>query len=518
MSYTSKQTNEVQTRSFEIGQFGVQAEIQLAPTDGEAGLNDSMTEYVIGVAPVTVEYKAQKLFTDLGLPDDEILWDLDGDKVTDLENNAAFDYTYADSKLHTIYYQLPGLPGERANKWLSFDLRVIESELARCDLQITSMDNNRRFEFKPVFDEAINVAKYKYEIHDAYENTLIDVVDATKELTVYTFPAGGQYEIITAYFTPDGQKGSCSSETLTVGFEGNQVDFDLRFAETATDPFIPVAEDTKVVLDEANALINVNMLPAVLEFTINEIRPDASADLKVYYAGRQVFADRPNVYEINIGTLGEQPLEFVITTAQGKESRQSYTVRTSRASVKAMIELSETVGEEPFEVVLDASISPLYDENDEIVYFSWDFGDGETRTNISQGKISHIYKFDEEKQTGEYYPSVTVRTKLGYEDTYRVTTPVVVKRAQRIATIAINSHPTQQARVGEPVTFSVETDGMVDGISWNFGNTKTVSGEGRTYSQVSVSYDQPGTYTIQVEVDYTDNTPAVDDITLRVFE
>ncbi len=197
------------------------------------------------------------------------------------------------------------------------------------------------------------------------------------------------------------------------------------------------------------------------------------------------------MYEINIGTLGEQPLEFVITTEQGKETRQSYTVRTSRASVKAMIELSETVGSDPFEVTLDASISPLYDENDEIVYFSWDFGDGETRTNVSQGKIDHIYKFDEEKQTGEYYPSVTVRTKLGFEDTYRVTTPIVVKRAQRTATILISSHPTQQARIGEPVTFNVETDGMVDGIVRDFGNTKGVSGEGRTYSQVSVSYDQP---------------------------
>ncbi|MBP6256172.1 PKD domain-containing protein [Patescibacteria group bacterium] len=36
------------------------------------------------------------------------------------------------------------------------------------------------------------------------------------------------------------------------------------------------------------------------------------------------------------------------------------------------------------EVTLDASVSPLYDEKDEIVYFSWDFGDGETKQNISQ--------------------------------------------------------------------------------------------------------------------------------------
>jgi len=466
----------------------------------------------------SIEYKAQLLFTDLGLQDDNIRWDLDGDKAIDLENNAAFDYTYADSKLHTINYLLPGLPSGWGEKRLSFDLRVVESELARCELQVNSVDNDRKYSFKPVFDEAINVANYKFEIHDLYEDVLVDSIESTKDETSFTFPQGGQYEITTAYFTPDGQKGSCNIETITVGFDGNQVDFDLRFAEEATDPFIAVDDTTKVTLDEKNSLINVAMLPAVLEITINEIRPDPAAELKVYYAGRQIFADRINVYEVNIGTLGEQPLEFVIKTKQGKETRQMYTVRTSRASVKAMIELTETVGEDPFEVTLDASISPLYDENDEIVYFSWDFGDGETRTNVSQGKIDHIYKFDEEKQTGEYYPSVTVRTKLGFEDTYRVTTPIVVKRAQRVATILINSHPTQQARVGESVTFNVETDGMVDGIVRDFGNTKTVSGEGRTYSQVSVSYDQPGTYTIKVEVDYANNIPAVDDITLRVFE
>ncbi len=443
---------------------------------------------------------------------------MDGDGVADLENNSAFDHTFADSKLHTINYKLPGLPSGRGSKRLTFDLRVVESELARCDLQVKNIDNDRRYSFKAVFDEPIKVGKYKIEIRDVLADELIESIDATKDESTFTFPKGGQYEVTTAYYTPDGLKGSCSPETVSVGFDGNQVDFDLRFAEESTDPFIAVDDTTKVTLDEENDIINVAMLPAVLEITVNEIRPDPTAELKVYYGNKQIFADSPNVYEINIGTLGEQPLDFVITTAQGKETRQSYNVRTSRASVKALIEVSETVGDDPFEVTLDASISPLYDENDEIVYFSWDFGDGETRMNISQGKIDHIYKFDEEKQTGEYYPSVTVRTKLGFEDTYRMPTPIVVKRAQRIATIDIPSHPTQQARVGEPVTFTVETDGMVDAIAWDFGNTKGVSGDGRTYSQVSVSFDQPGTYTIKVEVDYTNNIPAVDDITLRVFE
>ena len=56
----------------------------------------------------------------------------------------------------------------------------------------------------------------------------------------------------------------------------------------------------------------------------------------------------------------------------------------SRQPVKAMIQVDPDVGDSPLLVTLDASISPLYDEKDEIVYFTWDFGDGETRQNISQ--------------------------------------------------------------------------------------------------------------------------------------
>ena len=78
-------------------------------------------------------------------------------------------------------------------------------------------------------------------------------------------------------------------------------------------------------------------------------------------------------------------LEFALTTAQGDESEQRYVINVERASVRADIQVEPgLVGDDPFEVTLDASISPLYNEEDEIVFFTWDFGDGETRENISQ--------------------------------------------------------------------------------------------------------------------------------------
>lgn len=44
----------------------------------------------------------------------------------------------------------------------------------------------------------------------------------------------------------------------------------------------------------------------------------------------------------------------------------------------------DTVGVSPYKVVLDASTTTLTDKNDEIIYFSWDFGDGKKNPNTSQ--------------------------------------------------------------------------------------------------------------------------------------
>ncbi|USN54346.1 MAG: PKD domain-containing protein [Candidatus Peribacteria bacterium] len=77
----------------------------------------------------------------------------------------------------------------------------------------------------------------------------------------------------------------------------------------------------------------------------------------------------------------------------------------------AALKVDPVVGEDPLTVTLDASISSLYDEEDEIVYFNWDFDDGQTMQNVSQGKVDHIYRYDVAKERGDFYPTVTVKTR-----------------------------------------------------------------------------------------------------------
>jgi hypothetical protein len=212
------------------------------------------------------------------------------------------------------------------------------------------------------------------------------------------------------FFTADGKKGSCGVLPVDIGFDNNSVIFDMSWRQDDISKRQQPSAGSAVSFS-GKEMIFVKDIPMQLKFDIKAIQPDPSAELKVFFDDRQIFNEKEQQYGISLAKLGESSLRFEVTTKEGKVSNQNYTIRVERSSVKAIIKPSVTVGEDPLEVELDASISPLYDESDEIVYFTWDYGDGQQDTNTSQGKVKHIYKFDASKQEGRYFPKVTVTTK-----------------------------------------------------------------------------------------------------------
>lgn len=215
VNYLNKATNEQQSKTFELYTVTIPAEISISTLDDKPTLNDKKTEYILGVAPVTAQMRAQRLFTDLSLDTDKIIWDTDGDGVADVTNNASFDLPLTTSKLHSINYQLPGLPTKFKDTWLTFDLRVLESTLAKCDIKIEEVEG-KKYRFKAQFDELTTISKYTYLIYDKQLDTLVDKIDSNKEDVTYSFRQGGQYEISMMYFTPQAQKGSCNAKDLLV--------------------------------------------------------------------------------------------------------------------------------------------------------------------------------------------------------------------------------------------------------------------------------------------------------------
>lgn len=508
--------------------FIPQAAIEIDSIDDDAFFNDNLDEYVVWVAPVDVRFKSELLFSDLKLATDDVLWDFWGEGQIDYTNQASFQHTFDQSKLHNVSFRLPTLPWSTQVTWskaiehkdvrYSFDLRVIESELAQCTLSKENTRDNR-WKFTPSFDEDIQVGEYRYTIYDLVNEEILATPKADlKWVLSYNLPDGAKYEVSMTYFTKDKKKWSCKPIEVNEGYQWNKVSYDLYRKHDKEEDFKKVDIKTIEVNRDDETGISSILVPTSLQIEVLKTEPDPDATVELFFNGREIFPAGTNVYEFDVNEEGTFDMEFVVTSSEGAKSNEIIPVTVARNSVKAMIQVNgEYVWEDPFSVELDASISPLYDEDDEIVFFDRNFGDGEIKRKVSQGKVIHEYTFDAENDKGEFYPSVTVYTRKNIQDTYQLPDPIVVKRKQREIEIFMDSHPQQQAKVGETVRMSVRTDGLIDSIKRDFGNFKSVSCDSRECSDTSIIYEEPGTYDIKVEVWYEDNIPSVKTLKIQVF-
>jgi hypothetical protein len=516
VGYFDRASGDEVLLNYDLGVLNIPAEIELKPLDDALRFNDRKDEQIIGTAPVIMDFRSQLLFSDLRLERTRVQWDLDGDRQIDVEDSASFQFQYRDPKLYTINYRLPDL-WPRGNTWFTFNSRVLQSDLPVCTMVVEQVEwADRVYRFRPWFSQQISVQKFVFALYDTQQRIYLETLQTSQDIQQYTFPRGGQYEVHTTYFTSANERGKCESVSVDVGFSNNQVDFDVLWRQWVGGQFAPAWTWSRVVAKD-NRIV-ANLLPVTLQFVITQVRPDRTAKVTAWYNGTQIFPIRENVYEISSSTIQTWTLEFRILTAQGRESRQSYEIVTARNPVQAQMQVSSYVWEDPLVVVLDASMSPLYDVNDEIVFFTRDFGDGTIQQNVSQGIVEHTYRYDADKNKGEYYPSVTLRTRLWFEDTFKLPTAIMVKRQQNQATVVIESHPTQQARVNDLVRLVVESDWVINGISWDFGNGRKITCADRSCASTVTRYEQPWEYTIRVQIDYQNNIPTTSTAKIRVFE
>lgn len=99
--------------------------------------NDTMNELVAGDNPARVIFDAKKLFSDLGLVDNLVIWNFDGE--TDdkkVENKAFFSHTFPDGKLYRVFYRLPG--STFPLYYYSFPVRTLQSDVPLCTMSSES--------------------------------------------------------------------------------------------------------------------------------------------------------------------------------------------------------------------------------------------------------------------------------------------------------------------------------------------------------------------------------------------
>lgn len=519
MKVTYVKDKKVETKEFSASGFEPQSVIEIDPLDSDGiTLNDDKDEAIIGTAPAAVRFKSTLLFSDLKLDNEKILWDFDADGKVDFTDQASFQTSLDDSKLHKIAYQLPELPGEWSNTRFLFDLRVIESDLAWCELLKENVRDNR-WRITPDFDEILQIGEYRYKIYDKVNETVVAsprVQDARGQLS-YNFPEGALYEVQMTYVTKDKKKWSCKPLEISEGYNGNKAEFDVSWKHALDDQFEELWPQTPSATWDLETIAS-SLIPSTFQVAVRRTSPDPDASVQMFFNDRELFPIADGVYEFEVNKEGEYDLEVIVATQEWVETEWSYPVNVQRNSVEALIKIVwDIVWEDPHEIELDASVSPLYDEDDEIVDFTWDFGDGDVLTKVSQWKVKHIYRFDAENNKSDFYPKVTVHTRKWYEDSYIVQEPVVVKRKQKEVEIFMDSHPTQQAKIWEIIQMSVRTDWLVDSIKRDYWNLKVTTCESRECSNTAIAYEEPGMYVITVEVWYEDAIPAIARTKVRVY-
>jgi PKD repeat protein len=157
---------------------------------------------------------------------------------------------------------------------------------------------------------------------------------------------------------------------------------------------------------------------------------------------------------------------------------------------------------EPLTVILDASKTEINVPWDEIVYFTWDFGDGETKTNQQNWVVAHTYNYDYIKENWIFQPKVTVKTlKWNTDVVYGPT--LNIKKWLLNVDLSSTSHPSRQAPVWTEVSFSAEFDWLPEKMIWDFGDgSATTTCKWRNCTDVTHTFKEAWLYSIKLSLEF----------------
>jgi hypothetical protein len=540
--YWDKSQQEV-----EVGDFEVKSKL-IIKTDwgndiGVNKLNDEKTEIEAWVIPAKIQFDATQLFWDLWLSEYDIKWYINWSLQNVESNKVVYDYIFDKENLHTISYSLPAL---WSNKFI-MKLRIKPSVFSECKINVSNISLDK-YKVQVSWINIKLLENYYYEIQniDTLDNSRLDY---QKLWFTHKIPEWWSYKIVMKYTTKKLEIWECSSDTIEWARSSYKIFHILKWRLNEDEKFVALKENIKKTteedpnisdnnwdlenndgeissdkLDENSDLENNNTayyliekIPYEIELKIDKIVPeDDNAIIKVYLDNKE----QDNLWNrtYNIELTEEKTYIFRIEVKNQKwwTANKYINIDVKKKPIIAKLKITPSVWMEPLDVELDASLSEII-WNDEIVFFTWDFGDWEKMSNSSQWKIRHTYKFDKERDSWEFHPKVFIKTKNWYDDT--IEWSVMIKREAKEVRIMVEPpYSNQVSKIMSNIQFSIETQWDVKSIEWDFGNWKKISWEWREYIQATTTYDEPWMYEVKTTVYYNDSPNITEKIKMKIVE
>ena len=505
VTHVNRQTTETLTNTYEMWSLQFVSEITVSVQDGE--IVPGVSELVAGKAPRKITWYASAVFRDLWLPDYRIIWDVNGDGENDAENVSDITWIYNEPKLYNVVVRFPGLN----TLAYTFPLRIEQPDVPICILSATQTQwTNYRIQAE-MTGRTAKIDAYNFSILDIADGrTVVGRQQSTTNTIDYNFPGQGLYAIKLDFVTSDGRPGSCESQNLPVGQADFTIDYDI-FYRSVSDASWTKVDDTTPVLFDGDTL-TIQELPTIVQVRITDVQPVSStANTALFFNGAAILASNDNIFELRVNKRDKNIIKIVVDDAvRSARAEQDIAVVVDQAPVVWKLEIRpNTVGNDPFTVTFDASTTILSDPTDEIVYFSWDFGDGIVKPNISQSVIVHTYKYNYDTENGVFKPSVEILTKKWRSIVIKPSDDIIVKKAVDEVVIRVDSHPTQIAKIGDTVEFTLDISGLPAKIVWDFGDRNTLEFPGRQGVSTSHVFTENKEYSIKAMVTY-ENQPSIE--------
>lgn len=504
IGYTNTQTAEKLSKDVPAGTFGIVSAVKLSLSKGEVAVGNN--ELLGGKIPAKMNFNASDVFKDFALPEYKIVWDVDGDGTPDGTDQTSLIHIYKQAKVYNVIMRFPGIN----NYQYTFPLRVEQSDVPVCEIATSQIKGNEYQISTSFLDGNPQISEYVFSIVDRKNGNVIDTFKNTNGSLKYLFPGAGIYAIQVSYITTDGKQGEAESDDIQIGSS----DFDVFTSLSIKTPSVP---NFKTVILSGDHL-TITELPTVLKIDINKIIPNNPGVTKKVFVNDVAVVSTNDSFETTFQESKDYTVKIIVEDInRNMKTEKIFTVGVNRADLLWNLLITpDTVGTSPFTVKFDASATRVFDPADEIVYFSWDFWDGEVKKNISQSIVNHTYNYDLVNEKGEFYPHVTIKTKKWIEIVVGSWTVIVVKKPVNNLIIHINSHPGQRANVGDIVQMSLELNGLPTKIKRDFGNGQNLECADRQCIETSKVYDQPGTYTIKAEAIFDNNLTIEGNINLLV--
>lgn len=518
VTYYNNISKETRTSNYTVNTLKFDSAVAIYKTSTTSSSSNNKTsrllwtnwEFILWQAPAKITVDSTQVFRDYWLWTYNTEWDMDGDSKTDRTDLASFDYSYKIPQVYYVNYKFPWLSDDT---WYRFPVRVEQSDKPVCWVNVERFPWTTKFQISTDFvdaSSAATISSYNYTIQDkSSKKTIKEFRNWSQEFT-YEFPEKWNYVVILDYVTIDWKQWQCESDLIQLEKETFNVDYTLLAKDSETWKFKEVCNAKWSEYSRCRQ-INIDTVPQKYHLQIKSITPSSNTTKKVVYLWDTTLLNEDDVYEFDIPDEWTYILRIV--TSDAARWMEEETVEIKFIAKKPNIIWNMTIISndtrlpvsewfEPLTVILDASKTEINVPWDEIVYFTWDFGDWEIKRNQQNWVVAHTYNFDYLKENWIFQPKVTITTKEWLTDVIYWPKLNVKKWLINVELSSV-SHPSRQAPIWKDVTFSAEFDGLPEKMIWDFGDwTPTITCPWRTCSEVIHAYKETWLYSVKLSLEF----------------